>query len=160
MCVSCQTTTLDSQSLECENTYTPARREALFSVHFVAPTSSAGCESWMFFSKRTFFQQTLIDMLFISFESTFPAWCLQCRCPSCSRRCRSVSLSRDCSASNVVWNCCGIDPCGESCYDAVHVPCVGLLLQELRSQTGTFGSELMLSNSAVLFSMFAVIASS
>ena len=41
--VSCLPTTLDSRSLECENTYTPARRVALFYEHFVAPTASAGC---------------------------------------------------------------------------------------------------------------------
>ena len=36
-------TILVSRSLECENTYTPARRTALFCEHFVALTASAGC---------------------------------------------------------------------------------------------------------------------
>ena len=41
--VSCLTTILDSGSMECENTYTPARGVALFCEHFVPPTASAGC---------------------------------------------------------------------------------------------------------------------
>ena len=49
--VPCLTTFLDSWSLESENTYTPARRAALFCEHFVAPTSSAGCKSWMLFNE-------------------------------------------------------------------------------------------------------------
>ena len=65
MRVSFLTTTLDSRSLECENTYTPARRVALFCEHFVAPTASAGC---VFFSMKSFFQQVLINMIFTSFE--------------------------------------------------------------------------------------------
>ena len=73
MCVSCLTTTLDSQSLECESTYTPARRVALFSEHFVAPTASAGC---VFFSTKSFVQQILINMLFISFEISSHFSCL------------------------------------------------------------------------------------
>ena len=74
--VSCLTTILDSWSLECENTYTPARRVALFCEHFVAPTASAGCRSWMFFSMKFFFQQILINMLFISFEISSHLSCL------------------------------------------------------------------------------------
>ena len=65
VCGSCLTTILDSQSLECESTYTPARRVALFSEHLVAPTASGGC---VFFSTKSFVQQILINMLFISFE--------------------------------------------------------------------------------------------
>ena len=73
VCVSCLTTILDSQSLECESTYTPARRVALFSEHFVAPTASAGC---VFFSTKSFVRQILINMLFISFEISSHFSCL------------------------------------------------------------------------------------
>ena len=73
VCVSCLTTILDSQSLECESTYTPSRRVALFSEHFVAPTATAGC---VFFSTKSFVQQILINMLFISFEISSHFSCL------------------------------------------------------------------------------------
>ena len=66
--VSCPTTTLDSRSLECENTYTPARRVALFCEHFAAPTASAGCVSFLFFSVKSVVQQILINIIFTSFE--------------------------------------------------------------------------------------------
>ena len=47
--VPCLTTILDSRSLESEDTYTPARRVALFWEHFVAPTAAAGCGFWVLF---------------------------------------------------------------------------------------------------------------
>ena len=70
---SCLTTTLESRSLECVNTYTPFRRVALFCEHFVAPTASAGC---VFFSMESFVQQILINMIFTSFEISSHFSCL------------------------------------------------------------------------------------
>ena len=74
--VPCLTTIIDSRSLECQNTYTPARRVALFCEHFVAPTVPAGCRSWMFFALNFFVQQILIHMLFISIEISSHFSCL------------------------------------------------------------------------------------
>ena len=74
--IPCLTTILDSRSLECENTNTPARRVTLFCEHFVAPTAPAGCRSWMFLSMKSFVQQILINMLFISFEISSHLSCL------------------------------------------------------------------------------------
>ena len=152
--VSCLTTTLHSLSLECENTCTPARRVALFCQHFVAPTASAGCVSWMFFSMKSFVQQILINMLFILFKISSHLSCLLL----------AVSLSilltpmlicfisQEIALLGMLYGTtaagpaagtgaaprrllrlrnCRIDPCGANCYDDVHVLCVDFLLQEL-----------------------------
>ena len=101
----CLTTTLDSLALFCE--------------HFVAPTASTGCWSWMFLSKNIFIPTNPVQhALHLVRNLIAPACCLLCRCSSCSPRCRSVSLSRDCSASHVDWNCCGW-ACDWNCCCAV-----------------------------------------
>ena len=76
--VPCLTTIHDSWSLEGENTLL-LLDEWGCSANTSSPTSSTGCKSCMIFSMKSFFQQILIDMLFISFE-------ISCRCPSCSPR--------------------------------------------------------------------------
>ena len=63
-------------SCQCRVVVSPARRTALFCEHFVAPTASAGCRSWMFFTMECFVQQILINMLFISFEISSHFSCL------------------------------------------------------------------------------------
>ena len=138
--VPCLTTILDSLSLECENTYTPARRVALFCEHFVARTFSAGCRSWMFFSMKTFIQQILTDILFISFEISLH---LSCLLPAVSlsilftpmqiRFTLKRLLSLECCLELLLLSLllvrrllhlrnCRIDPCGGSCYDACRFP--------------------------------------
>ena len=142
---------LGSLSLECENTYTSARRVALFCEHFVAPTASAGRKSWMFISMRSFFQQILINMLFISFESSSNFSCLLPAMPLSILFTPSADLVRSQEIALLgtlellrrrlllelllrgllCLRNCRIDPCGENCYDAVRVLCVDFLLQEL-----------------------------
>ena len=118
-----------------------------FCEHFVAPTVSAGC---VFFSMKSFVQQILINVLFISFEISSHFSCLLpavslsilftpmliCftvkrfliieRCLELLRLGLRLLLHRLLRLRN-----CRVDPCGESCYDTVHVLCVDFLLQEL-----------------------------
>ena len=152
------TAILDFWTLECENTYTPARRVALFCEHFVAPTSSAGCKSWMFFSLQTFFQQILIDMLFISFEVSLHLSCLLPAMPLSILFTPDADPfhSQEIAQSRMLsWNCC----CCRCCWCAVaaSIPVVKAVTtrfmfrvsisfcnswqypsEELRSQTPTF----------------------
>ena len=147
--VPCLTTSLDAWSLECANTCTPARRAALFCEYFVTPTASAGCGFWVFFSMKSFFQQILIDMLFISVEITSHYACLLPAMPLSilftpdadplhSQEMAPHRMLSGTAAPSAALEKLPHRSCGESCYDVVHVPCVDFLLQELRSQTGTY----------------------
>ena len=141
---------------------TPLLDEYRFSAceHFVAPTASACCRSWMFFSMKSFFQQILSRS---KSHRTCPACCLQCRCPSCSHRCRSVSLLKrllcfECclellrlglrldlpagtaGVGPAAMRNCRIDLCGESCNDDVHVLCVDFSCWTSASNLGYCGT--------------------
>ena len=75
--------TTGCSSCATENTYTPARLEALFKA---LSRHRSQCGLWVLFPTRHLVED-LIDI--------FLVYCLQCRNPSCSRKCKSICFSVD-----------------------------------------------------------------
>ena len=107
----------------------------------------------MFFSTKSFFQQILIDMLCITFELSLHLSCLLPAVPLSIlftpmqiRFTLKRLLSLECCLELLLLSLlvrrllhlrnCRIDPCGECCYDADHVPSVDFLQQFLAISFG------------------------
>ena len=94
-----------SRSFATENTYTPARLEALLKLSIITichsswhdrihSIVSAGCGCFLQWNPWLTCSSSRSRS-----RRTFLACCLQCRNPSCSRNCKSVSLWKDWSTS-------------------------------------------------------------